>query len=229
MKIAVFSDVYSNKEALERVLRKMRKEDVDCLVCTGDLVGFGPNPNEVCKILREKEDLFAVRGDHDQAVLSGGKEGMNRLSRSGVDWTRKNINPEALKFLRSLPEYEGVLWEGYKILIIHGSPSNRLRGYLYEDISEKELWNYFNESGADLLLVGQSHTAFKKEIDGKYLLNPGSVGYFPGGGKNATYALLQIEKGEEPIIEFKKVKYNLKSFRKKMKKTGLPEELVPDA
>lgn len=226
MRIAVISDVHSNLEALEAVLKKIQEEKPNFLVCAGDFVGYGANPNEVCDILKKRTDLIAVQGNHDYAVVTGDMKILNRISRAAIEWTRKRISQENLEFLKVIGSRFGMQFEGHNVLILHGSPDDALNGYIFEDAPEKELRHYFDESHARIMLVGHTHIPFKKEVDGRYLLNAGSVGQPRGGDSRACYALINLEKKRKPVMEIKRVEYNVEKAAKKIKNSGLPDEIA---
>jgi len=116
MLIGLIADIHSNLPALSAVLEHM---DVDTILCAGDVVGYYPYPNEVIEIVK-KYKIASIRGNHDVAVVTGDTSWFNPLAASAVEWTRNNISPENMTFLKKLPEK---LTFG-DIAVFHGSPSN---------------------------------------------------------------------------------------------------------
>jgi len=114
MLIGLIADIHSNLPALSAVLEHM---DVDEILCAGDIVGYYPYPNEVIEAVK-KHKIVSIRGNHDVAVVTGDTSWFNPLAASAVEWTRNNISPKNMTFLKKLPEK--LTFED--IAIFHGSP-----------------------------------------------------------------------------------------------------------
>jgi predicted phosphodiesterase len=183
--IAVISDVHSNLEALLAVLTEI--EDVETVYCAGDLVGYGPNPNECCELLRRR-GARCVMGNHDFVCANLDRmdgqdpsfpeedrtlcremfKQKNSAARAASQWTNRVLTPENKQFLRDLPM---VLTEG-KIMVVHGKPGTKqdmLNEYILPGYNTQRLAEL---AGGHLLLLGHSHIPMRTA----HVLNPGSVG-----------------------------------------------------
>ena len=232
MKIAFISDIHGNLEALNAVLEDIEKRNVEKTYCLGDLVGYGPNPNEVVEIIRKME-IESVMGNYDDAIgfekescgcaYNPGRE--TEVGDESINWTIKNTSKKNKEFLKSLPMKKTVEVEGIKILLVHGSPLNYLLEYVKPNISSERLKEITDNVDADIIINGHTHLMMAKHINGKTILNPGSVGRTKDGEPLATYLILNVEKGIYNY-EFIKVKYDVKTTVEKIVKVGLPVELA---
>lgn len=223
MKIAFISDIHSNLQALEAVLSEIEKKyNPDYLVSPGDLVGYGPNPNEVCDLLKERDDFIAVKGNHDEAVLSGDTAGFNRIAAKAVNWTRDHIIDKNLDFLNSLPNYKPLLLDGFKVFVCHGSPRDYLNDYIYPDTPEDLLKGFLERTEANILVDGHTHVPFYKEFGRKLFLNAGSVGQSRDGNEKACYAFMNTDKNE---IKIHRVEYEIDKVNVRIKNSSLPNSL----
>ncbi len=230
--IAIISDIHSNLEALEAVLKDIKNRNIREIVCLGDIVGYGANPNECIEIIK-KLNCLSVVGNHDYGVL--GKESLdffNELGAIAILWTKKVIKPENLKFLDSLPLIIEEKIKGKKVIFSHANPKYpEIWEYLYPD--------YTNEvfDCGDLIFVGHSHIPFVNseegnlllhegkislEDDKKYLINPGSVGQPRDGINKASYCIFDEKSFKIEII---RVEYDIKKAYEKIVSSGLPEWL----
>ncbi|MDI6806417.1 MAG: YfcE family phosphodiesterase [Candidatus Aenigmarchaeota archaeon] len=224
MKVAVISDIHANLEALKAILEDVEKENVEAIICLGDFVGICTSPNEVCEILKGRENLVAVKGDYDQAVITGEVIGFDNLSRKSIEWTKRKITEINLKFLQALNNFEGRRLKEYNILILHGSPDNYLGGHIYDDTPQEKLEEFFRKTEADIILAGNTHIPFIKKFEKKFVINPGSVGQPRDGDNRASYAILEIE-NSEIRVKIKRISYNIKKEIEKMKSEKLPSGL----
>jgi diadenosine tetraphosphatase ApaH/serine/threonine PP2A family protein phosphatase len=154
MRYAIFTDIHANLEALETVLAKIdelsKEKPIDKIWFLGDLVGYGPNPNECIETLRERTDVI-IAGNHDWAAV--GKLDLDDFSaaaRISAEWTAKELTPEHREFLRSLPER----LEIGECTLVHGSPYGPLWEYLTSEVLAERSFQYFNTR---FCLVGHTH------------------------------------------------------------------------
>jgi predicted phosphodiesterase len=234
MRVAVVSDIHSNLHALEAVLAAIDSETPDELWCLGDLVGYGPRPNECCAIIAERAD-FCLGGNHDLAV-----RGTIDLEEFGGDaalaakWTRDTLDPRAQEVLSRL-EPEGVV---HGVSLFHGSARDSIWEYVLND--EAALAT-FELTRSALVLVGHSHVALQiiqsDELSGstapagmelelggvRALLNPGSVGQPRDSDPRAAYLLLDLEAQH---ASFRRVEYDVERTQREMREAGLPEMLA---
>lgn len=223
MRVAVLSDIHSNLAALKAVLEDFSK--VDEILCLGDLVGYGAEPNEVVELVRENR-IRCVMGNHDYAAVTGDVKGMNHLAAQAALWTHRTLTEENRKFLKSLPLECKVKLSGRVIYLVHGSPKDPLWEYVFPDISNSALLEITREVEADFSIFGHTHLPMLRKIFGKLVLNPGGVGQPRDLDPRASYMLLELDEGKEPVIQFKRVKYDIDYTAKKIREAGLPEELA---
>lgn len=230
-KVAFISDIHANIEALEAVLIDIRSKSVDEIYCLGDLVGYGPNPNEVIELIRS-EGITTVMGNYDDAVgfekdscgcaYNPGRE--TEVGDESLSWTIKVTTKENKEFLKSLPKRLSIKIEGVGILLVHGSPLNYLLEYVKPSTSAERLKILIKETQEEIIVNGHTHLMMAKHIGGKTILNPGSVGRTKDGIPGATYLILTIDSGVF-WYEFVHVKYDVKKVVEKIVEYGLPIEL----
>jgi diadenosine tetraphosphatase ApaH/serine/threonine PP2A family protein phosphatase len=235
MRVAVVSDIHSNLHALEAVLAAIDRETPDELWCLGDLVGYGPRPNECCAAIAERADV-CLAGNHDLAVRGTiDLEEFHGDAGLAATWTREVLEPQWRELLDRL-EPEGA---AHGVALYHGSARDPIWEYVLSDegaVATLEL------AGSPLVLVGHSHVALQivqsdddvsgsvapagteVELEGvRALLNPGSVGQPRDGDPRAAYLLLDLETQR---ASFHRVEYDVERTQREMRDAGLPELLA---
>src|SRR5437764_1343497 len=188
MRVAVISDIHSNLHALEAVLAAIDTEAPDERWCLGDLVGYGPRPNECCAAIAERADV-CLAGNHDLVVVGGlDMADFAGEAATAAQWTRGVLDDDARTLLASLePEAKR-----NDVALYHGSARDPTWEYV---LSDEAAWRTFRATTEPLVLVGHSHVPLAISFDGKgldgglaedgteietsaerWLLNPGSVG-----------------------------------------------------
>ncbi len=228
MLIALISDIHSNFEALRAVWREIKGADV--ILCMGDIVGYGPNPNEVVEFLRgrmEERSFLCIRGNHDNAIAFGAEWGFNPYAREAVRWHQRVMSIENLEFLRRLP-VRGLFKDdtGRSYLMIHGSPRAPLDEYLFPWLPESEFRAVLGYVRQDDLLVGHTHVPMLKLINGRRIINPGGVGQPRDGDWRAAYALINTDEEPPDNVEFHRVEYDVEETARKIVEAGLPRFLA---
>ncbi|HDY74157.1 MAG TPA: metallophosphoesterase [Euryarchaeota archaeon] len=213
MEIAVLADVHANLPALEAVLEDIGDLDV---FCCGDLVGYNPFPNETVELFR-RQGILGIMGNHDYAVVSGDSSRLNAPAKKVVEWTAKELSADNLKFLSSLPKS----YEDERFSAFHGSPCDPLFDYIFQNTSDEILTSFIGKSS--ILILGHTHLPFTREIKGKLVLNPGSVGQPRDHNSRAAYAVLDLEKQSAVI---RRVKYDVDSVAREIRRQGLPLEFA---
>ncbi len=241
MRYLILSDIHSNLEALEKSLEVARGL-YDEVVCLGDLVGYGPDPNAVIVRVKELAKVI-IRGNHDKAcsgIMETGE--FNRLAQLATEWTRKQLTPEHLAFLRDLPAGPVKL---AAFSLVHGSPPDEDE-YIF---GPQEALPVLRDVTVQLTLFGHTHLqggfgltskgrlqiirsaskangktgTLKLEEGARYLINPGSVGQPRDGDWRAAFAVVQ----DNPrSVEYYRTPYDLPKTQEKMKQAGLPEPLI---
>ena len=225
MIIALISDIHSNFEALQTVWDYIR--DADAVLCMGDIVGYGASPNEVVEFVRremERRTFLCVRGNHDNAIAFGTEWRFNPYARQAVRWHQHVMTIENLEFLRKLPIRQLFTDDtGRSYLIIHGSPRAPLDEYLFPSLPDREFRAVLSYVKQDDLLVGHTHVPMLKVIDGRRIINPGSVGQPRDNDWRASYSIIDTESGE---VEFHRVEYDVEESARKIIEAGLPRVLA---
>jgi len=240
MRFLILSDIHANVTAFEASLAAVGGR-WDRAVCLGDVVGYGPDPNEVVERVR-KLDAVTIRGNHDKAGSGlADAEDFNPIARTAAMWTLEHLHPENLEYLKSLPtgplEVDG-------IALVHGavrdedeyvfSPAQALDGLL-ESPSQVTFFGHTHLQGGFAMLDnrvevlhfrpagGKSYATLKIDPAAQYLLNPGSVGQPRDGDPRAAFALADMDRHE---VEFWRVQYDVEAVQKRMTEAGLPEPLI---
>ena len=232
-RIAIFSDVHGNLEALQTVQKKIAEANVDRMICLGDTVGYGADPNTCLEGVRAASD-FVLAGNHDWAVV--GLEDLayfNPIAREAVEWTARVISEENAALLRA---YKPTREEG-GCCYAHATPLNPAEwGYLFDPDEGSYALAYTNFA---MCFVGHSHRAFvcsasrkttllregsvRLADDDRYLVNVGSVGQPRDGDARAAFAVWDREKGN---IELHRVSYDVAAAQAKILAAGLPSILA---
>jgi diadenosine tetraphosphatase ApaH/serine/threonine PP2A family protein phosphatase len=234
MRVAVISDVHANLRALEAVLAAIDDEHLDAVWCLGDTVGYGPRPNECCTSVRERAALCLV-GNHDLVALGDIAVGdFNDEAAAAALWTRDELSADSQSFLRGLEPAARV--EGAELY--HASARDPVWEYL---LSEDAVRATFDLTTAPLVLVGHSHVALavnargdeldgglapggtEVELDGRWVLNPGSTGQPRDGDPRAAWLLLDLEQRR---ASFRRVAYPVKETQAELRAAGLPPGLA---
>lgn len=219
-RVAFLSDVHSNLEALDAVLGELHGEEV---VCLGDIVGYGPDPNEVIQQLRERRAI-AVLGNHDNAALTGDTSWFNSRAAMAVGWTQARLTEESRSYLRTLPLHVRIEFEGVLTYLTHGSPNDNLREYV-DPSTHSDLFDYYlAKLGVRLIGLGHTHVPFLWEGEAGTVFNPGSVGQPRDLDPRASYAVVTFEDaGAE--VEPRRVGYDCTLTAQKIAQAGLPDSL----
>lgn len=222
MRIAVLSDIHSNYDALQEVLSAI--DPHDALICLGDLVGYGAQPNEVASEIRSLNPDAIVMGNHDYAVSTGDTSGFVHHAVQAVEWTRREITPENLRYISALRSKATFTADGVSIAIVHGSPRDPLNEYIYPGTPDFILKSLVDESQGRVLLLGHTHVPFSQRLDSRLIGNPGSVGQPRDGDPRASYAIL------DPSAEIKlqtfRIEYDIDAAATKIAVRGLPRLLA---
>ncbi len=243
MKIAVMSCIHGNMAALEAVLKDIEQEKCDTIYGLGDLVGYGPHPNEVIEIFRQL-NIPTVQGCWDEDIV----EGLNacecsypsllaeKRGRIAHEWTNQQIKPENREYLAQLPHTLKV----DNLCFVHGSPQSN-HEYLLAETDAFTALERVLSADAEVLFCGHTHIPYIRTLEAgqlqikvnhldsqqssqfttplKRIINVGSVGEPRHGRPNATYAIYNTETTE---VKLKEVPYNYQETCQAILKSGLP-------
>jgi len=229
LRVAVFSDVHGNLQALDAVLVDIRAQKPDAIYCLGDLVGYGAAPNEVTARIRA-EKIPTVMGNYDDGV-GFERDECGCAYRDPIDqelgdrslaWTKARTTAENKAFLRTLLKEIRFEADGKRILLVHGSP-RRLNEYLFEDRPISSFQRLAAASNADIIVFGHTHKPYVKDVDGVLFVNDGSVGKPKDLDWRACYIVI-----EHAAATFRRVEYDVKAAAAAIRATELPREFASD-
>lgn len=235
MKVLILSDIHANLTALEAVLADA--PDYDAVWCLGDLVGYGPDPNECIERIRSLPNLVCLMGNHDAAVLDIiDANAFNPEARASVQWTKQvltetNLLDMSKKTARIVVE---------DTTLAHASPRYPIWEYLLDVYTAKINFDYFTTG---LCLVGHTHVPViytleegasqarlvvpeantVTELPLRSIVNPGSVGQPRDRDPRAAYALFEPE---TRLWEYRRVSYEIEPVQARMRAAGLPERHI---
>ena len=228
MRLAYFSDVHSSIHALRSVLEDVEDQEPDLVLCGGDLVGYGAHPNEVIEELRGR-GLPTIMGNYDEGVgfdrddcgCAYRTEQERRWGALSLSWSREMVTVRNKAWLRSLPRSIEKDWEGRHVVMVHGSP-RRINEYLYEDRREATLRRLLDMVRADVLICGHTHVPYDRGIDGRSVINGGSVGKPKHGNPMACYVVIDV--GADTVQStFRFVEYDVEAAARAVEESGLPD------
>lgn len=235
--IAIVSDIHSNLAALKAVMEDAERRGANDVWCLGDLIGYGPDPNECVALIQSKASRCII-GNHDLGVL--GRENLdlfNPYAAVANRWTEGVLSPSARAFLEGLLPMAA--WED--VTFAHGSPREPVWEYVTNGSIARESFPHFQTR---LCLVGHSHVPLfcpepaagegyglyqfpkARPLDvsaGKWLINPGSVGQPRDRDPRASYLLFDPA---AQVIRHFRVQYDIAATQERLRKEGLPEYLV---
>lgn len=204
MKICVFSDIHGNGPAFSSAIGNILSEKADVNVFLGDLCGYYYDQLSIFSQLRDIPDLVSLKGNHDEWFLKiySGDEDLRRDYRNRYGNSMEKILQvdcqNLADWLSELPEF--LAWDDYGIFFCHGSPQERLDGYIYPDTPLDVL----AEETASTIIMGNTHYPMHRRMGDKRIVNPGSIGQ-PRHGGWATYAVLDLSVWE---VTFREVCYD---------------------
>ena len=224
MRIAAISDIHGNLYALMKVLEDIDQEKVDLIVCLGDLVGYGPHPNEVIALIKRRE-LPCLKGNYDASVVDGDFTYIRNtpINSFSLPWAIEEVRASNKYFLSELPTTLEYDFEGTKIQFVHGS-TKAINEYLFEDGKNTE--EIMKDFTGDVLVCAHTHIPSLKDFDGKTFVNVGSVGKPKIGRPNATYCILDIKGPSDIKVKFKELEYEYKRIVKDCIMLKFPSSIV---
>lgn len=229
MRIAIISDIHANLEALTKALQIIDEQKPDEIICLGDVVGYGPDPNSCVDIIRDRSKVVLM-GNHDYAVThTEATENFNPVAKEAVFWTRDRISPDNLEYLSALPYTH----KNENLCFVHSTPF------------EPENWHYvftwndaisqFDHFEEKICFIGHSHVpqiyyndtsvpmALELSKQSKYLINVGSIGQPRDGNPRLSFGILDLDKWfYQPF----RSDYEMEITAQKIRDRGLPPFLA---
>ncbi len=233
MRIAAISDIHSNMEAFTRVLEDADRSFVDAMVCLGDVIGYGPEPNETINLIRER-NIPTVMGNHELGVVECDyMDHLNPIACKSLQITIEMLSEESLAFVTGLESF--LVFHNSRF--VHGLPPDSPTAYMFE-ISNVKMKKIFGQYKERLCFTGHTHNPEIVEFDGdfvvrtllnkgvtnlekdkRYIINAGSVGQPRDRNNHAKYIIWDTANDS---IEVKHISYDIESVANKILRAGLP-------
>jgi predicted phosphodiesterase len=236
--VALLADIHANAPALEAVLTYLQQRNINDILVMGDIVGYGPHPQQCIDILCALPGARVLQGNHDHAVATQRYSlGFSPVSRWVIEWSRERLSTEAISWLDALPLYlQGDDW-----IAVHGAPNDKtfFNAYVYEMTYED---NLVNMASRNLHLCFHGHTHLqkvyyrKRSMDSsnnathqnmndyeRALVCPGSIGQPRSGRPGVEFALFDRQSGE---LEFMHLEYDLSITLRDMNSYNFPPNLI---
>ncbi|MFH1655130.1 MAG: metallophosphoesterase family protein [Candidatus Omnitrophota bacterium] len=234
MRYGIFSDIHSNLEAFEEVVKAYKKEKIDRYLCLGDIVGYAANPKE-CIAKTKQLKAVVVAGNHDWAAVGLTDTTYFRpVAKQAVFWTAGQLDKTEKDYLKSL----SLVYDNEELTIVHGALNEpESFHYLLDSVLAEETFNLMKNN---ICFIGHSHEPgifvrdkekisyftepkIKKSKDKKYIVNVGSVGQPRDRDNRAAYCVFDTEKKE---VYLKRIKYDIEKAQIKIVNAGLPAFLA---
>jgi diadenosine tetraphosphatase ApaH/serine/threonine PP2A family protein phosphatase len=235
MRVAVISDIHANLHALEAVLAALDEEAPDAVWCLGDVVGYGPRPNRCCSAVAARADV-SLCGNHDLGVLGAiDLDEFSPEAAAAALWTREVLSADARSYLEDLEP----LARTDGVELFHASPRDPVWEYV---LSGEAALDALELTTEPVVLVGHSHVAIAvllagRELtgglapdgtavdlaQGRWLLNPGSVGQPRDGDPRAAYLMVDLV---DRRASFRRVEYPVERTQAEIRERGLPDALA---
>ena len=234
MKTAIISDIHGNIDAFHRVLEDIEQMQITDLICLGDCIGYGPEPEAVISEVRKRQ-IPTIVGNHELAVFDRTHlDWFNPMARSSVEKSIAMLSEASIAFIRKLPKSYVV----GNFRCVHGYPPDSARTYLFQKLPA-QLIKTFEKMTEQICFVGHTHELEYIEFDGQqvehhhleegrteldpdrsYIVNVGSVGQPRDGDNKAKYVIYD---SAEHLLDVRYVSYDIAKVVEKIKAAGLPE------
>jgi putative phosphoesterase len=229
--VAVITDIHGNLPALHAALAQVEDLGIESVFCGGDLVGYGPHPNEVCALIAER-DIPTIYGNYDYAIARDLEDcgcayvtaHDRELGQRSVDWTLAHTSRDSKNFMRSLPFDLHFSLGSVDVHLVHGSP-RKVNEYLFED-KPASLYERLAAAERDpVLAFGHTHKPWVREYGGVLFVNCGSVGKPKDGDPRGAFAVLTSSAGSV-AVNIERVEYNAGEVAAEVREAGLPGEFA---
>ena len=235
MRYGIISDIHANLEALQTALTDINVLNVDQVVCLGDIVGYGANPNECLDIIRDKCEIV-ILGNHDNVAIGREEpENYNQYALHSIEWTKNNLTQDNKKFIQSLP----YMFEENNILFVHASPKSPADWAYVTSLDDAvDSFDFFSQ---EVCFIGHTHcpviiikendqnfqviedSIYKIQEGEQLLVNVGSVGQPRDRDNRLSFCIYDTEK---KIVELFRREYNISKAQEPMHKNGFADFLI---
>jgi putative phosphoesterase len=216
VKIGLISDIHSNIYALRSVLSRL--QGMDLILCAGDITGYYPFVNEVFEEL-DSHNIIYIQGNHDAYLCGDAIIDLGPIKLKSFEYTKDHITDTNLAKLKNVPLQQELSLDGFKSVMFHGSPWDKLDEYIYPDYTNFEK---FKSIDADVIILGHTHYPIIKQIGGKLLINPGSCGQPRDYDPRASFAILDTSIMRARI---ERVQYDIEKVCASVEKLGFDKSL----
>ena len=228
---AVITDVHANLPALEAALGRIDELGIERIYCGGDLVGYGPHPDEVCALIAQRR-IPTIHGNYDYAIARDLDDcgcayitpADRELGQRSVDWTLANTSSAAKAFMRELPFDLRLELDGVDVHLVHGSP-RKVNEYLFEDKPASLYERLAAGETGDALVFGHTHRPWVRSHGGVLFVNCGSVGKPKDGDPRGSFAILEARSGALEV-GIERVEYDAAAVAEEVRAAGLPVEFA---
>jgi putative phosphoesterase len=230
-RVAVITDIHANLPALHAALARIDELGISEVYCGGDLVGYGPHPNEVCALIAER-GIPTIYGNYDYAIgrdledcgCAYVDQHDREIGQRSVEWTLAHTDERSKAFMRELPFDLRLEAGATAVHLVHGSP-RKVNEYLFEDKPASLYERLAAGEEADVLVFGHTHKPWVREHGGVLFVNCGSVGKPKDGDPRGAFAVLDASSGRlEVLIE--RVSYDAETVAAEVRAAGLPGEFA---
>jgi putative phosphoesterase len=227
--VAVITDIHGNLPALEGALARIEELGIERIYCGGDLVGYGPHPDEVCGLIQEHA-IPTIYGNYDYAIgrdlddcgCAYVNQHDRELGQRSVEWTLAHTSPEAKGFMRGLPFDLRFTAGDADVHLVHGSP-RKVNEYLFEDKPARLYERLARAEDAGTLVFGHTHKPWIHEYGGVLFINCGSVGKPKDGDPRGGFAVLEAD-GDRVAARIERFDYDAEGVARAVAAAGLPSE-----
>ncbi len=226
---AVITDIHANLPALRAALTRIDELGIERVYCGGDLVGYGPHPNEVCALIQEQA-LPTIYGNYDYAIARDIEDcgcayidpHERELGQQSVDWTLAHTDQSSKDLMRELPFDLHFEIGRVPVHLVHGSP-RKVNEYLFEDKPASLYERLARAEEARVMVFGHTHKPWVHEYGGVLFVNCGSVGRPKDGDPRGAFAVLRPA-GKTVEVTIERVSYDAQSVAREVRQAGLPGE-----
>jgi len=228
--IAVITDIHANLPALQASLGRIDELGIERVYCGGDLVGYGPHPNEVCALIAERA-IPTIYGNYDYAIARDLDDcgcayvtpHDRELGQPSVAWTLEHTDQASKDFMRELPFDLRFAIGERQVHLVHGSP-RKVNEYLFEDKPDRLYEKFAAGEDADALVFGHTHKPWIRTFGDVLFVNCGSVGKPKDGDPRGAFAILDLDESGAVRARIERVAYDAAAVAEEVAAAGLPPE-----
>lgn len=232
--IVVITDIHGNLPALEAALRRVDEIGPEATYCGGDLVGYAPWPNEVCRLIEDRA-IPTIYGNYDYAIARDEQDcgcayvtpHDRELGKRSVDWTLAHADTRSKEFMRELPFDLRFELAGRRVRLVHGSP-RKVNEYLFEDKPARTFERIAAGADCDVLVFGHTHKPWVATYGEVQFVNCGSVGKPKDGDRRGAFAVLEAtgDGGDGLDARIERFEYDAELASREVEAAGLPGEFA---